>query len=100
MKLGHIEKASSSTTRRFWLKKKKKKKKGGVKIFIRCRKVINWKPFSIVLMLSRSTRKIVKKYVVGRILLDQETSISCPAIVFTCQWGLPVLSHFNTYQKY
>ncbi|KAH6837679.1 hypothetical protein C2S53_000963 [Perilla frutescens var. hirtella] len=80
------EKAAAARTRRLWLKKLSRRGKG-LKLS-RSRRKLNWKPFSIMLMLSR---KIARKYVdfVKRLKMDE----ACPAIVFSFQWGLPVLSH-------
>ncbi|PSS08439.1 TRNA-specific 2-thiouridylase [Actinidia chinensis var. chinensis] len=50
-------------------------------------KKFNWKAFSLVI----SPRRIAEVYVdvVSRMKMDD----ICPAIVFSGQWGLPVLSH-------
>ncbi|KAI3448409.1 hypothetical protein Pfo_005074, partial [Paulownia fortunei] len=75
----------SARTRRFWLKKLNGRIKG-LKLS-RSRK-LNWKPFSISFILSRKIAKICADFV-KRMKMDE----ACPAIVFSCQWGLPVLSH-------
>ncbi|GFP95041.1 hypothetical protein PHJA_001648500 [Phtheirospermum japonicum] len=76
-KLGH-----KKATRRFWSKKLNGRVKG-LKLS-RSRK-FNWKPFSITLVLSRKISKICA----GFVKMDEVY----PGIVFSCQWGLPVLSH-------
>ncbi|CAL5399154.1 unnamed protein product [Camellia sinensis] len=52
-------------------------------------KRLNWKAFSIV-MLPRRMAQICAE-VVNRMKTDE----ICPAIIFSGQWGLPVLSHSN-----
>lgn len=51
-------------------------------------KKLNWKPFSLVLL----PRKIGTMYdeIVKRLKMMDDV---CPTIVFSCHWGLPVLSH-------
>ncbi|KAL3538408.1 hypothetical protein ACH5RR_001774 [Cinchona calisaya] len=53
---------------------------------------LNWKPFTLVVL----PRRIAAIYaaIVKRMKMDD----LCPAIVFSCQWGLPVLSHSSTFQ--
>lgn len=48
---------------------------------------LNWKAFSEVSL----PRKIARLY--GEIVKRMKMEEICPAIVFSCQWGLPVLSH-------
>lgn len=51
---------------------------------------LNWKAYSVVIW----SKKIARIYaeLVNRILNIQGV---CPGIIFSCQWGLPVLSHPN-----
>lgn len=53
---------------------------------------LNWKPFSLLVL----PRRIAAIYaaIVKRMKMDD----LCPAIVFSSQWGLPVLSHSSTFQ--
>lgn len=55
---------------------------------LQSRKLI-WKPFSVNLILSRRIARIYADIVKGMKKMDE----ICPAIVFSCQWGLPILSH-------
>ncbi|KAL2491049.1 Uncharacterized protein Adt_26677 [Abeliophyllum distichum] len=68
-----------------WMKKMNGKLKG--LRLLQSRKLI-WKPFSINLILSRRIARIYADIVEG-MKMDE----ICPAIVFSCQWGLPILSH-------
>ncbi|KAK4427535.1 hypothetical protein Salat_1522400 [Sesamum alatum] len=69
-------------TRRFLIMRRVDGRIKGVKLS-RARK-LNWKPFSIMFVLSRKIAGFVK-----RMKMDD----ACPAIIFSCQWGLPVISH-------
>lgn len=73
--------------RRCWSKKMNRRLKGFR--VSRLRK-LNWKAYSVVIW----SRKLARIYaeVVNRILKIQDV---CPGIIFSCQWGLPVLSHPN-----
>ncbi|KAL8061378.1 hypothetical protein ABFX02_02G082500 [Erythranthe guttata] len=67
-----------------------KKVHGRVKLGVklsRSRKV-NWKPFSIMFMLPKKIAKIYGCFM-KRMKMDE----AFPAIIFSCQWGLPILSH-------
>ncbi|KAL8155703.1 hypothetical protein AgCh_000923 [Apium graveolens] len=73
--------------RRCWSKKMNRRLKGFR--VSRLRK-LKWKAYSVVIW----SRKVARIYaeVVNRILKIQDV---CPGIIFSCQWGLPVLSHPN-----
>ncbi|KAG8363338.1 hypothetical protein BUALT_Bualt19G0012000 [Buddleja alternifolia] len=51
---------------------------------------LNWKPFSMFFVLSRKIGKMYGDFVKKLMKMDE---LACPAIVFSTQWGLPVLSH-------
>ncbi|CAA2993470.1 Hypothetical predicted protein [Olea europaea subsp. europaea] len=74
----------SARPKKHWMKKTN----GRVKGFrlSKCKK-LNWKAFSVILIPKRISR--VYFDIVKRMKLDEV----CPAIIFSCQWGLPVLSH-------
>lgn len=74
--------------RRIWLKKMNGRVKG-VKLE-RSRRKLNWKAFSIMYVLSR---KIARKYVDFVERMNMEEACRLPSIVFSCNWGLPILSH-------
>ncbi|KAL2511765.1 Uncharacterized protein Adt_17365 [Abeliophyllum distichum] len=76
----HDDKAAKP--KRHWIMKKIN---GRVKGFrLSKSKKLNWKAFSVILIPRRMYFDIVK-----RVKFDEV----CPAIIFSCQWGLPVLSH-------
>ncbi|KAL0364912.1 UNVERIFIED_CONTAM: hypothetical protein Sangu_0588800 [Sesamum angustifolium] len=74
-------------TRRFLMRRVDGRVKG-VKLS-RARK-LNWKPFSIMFVLSRKIAGFVR-----RLKMDD----ACPAIIFSCQWGLPVISHSSVNRR-
>lgn len=94
---GKYERLSSRDTRKairerqLWVRKVAPLHGGrankGIKLALRAKK-LNWKPFTVVFLLSR---RVVKAY--GALLKSMKMDEACPAIVFSCQWGLPVLSH-------
>ncbi|KAK2966186.1 hypothetical protein RJ640_008752 [Escallonia rubra] len=49
---------------------------------------LNWKAFSVVILPKRIAR--IYADIVKRIM---KMDAVCPGIIFSCQWGLPVLSH-------
>ncbi|CAA0806570.1 Unknown protein [Striga hermonthica] len=79
------KKPARSPARRFWSRRPNGRVKG-LKLS-RCRK-LSWRPFVITTVLSRKIHKICADFV-ERMKSDE----ACPAILFSCQWGLPVLSH-------
>ncbi|CAI9781709.1 unnamed protein product [Fraxinus pennsylvanica] len=69
----------------YWMKKINGRVKG---FRLSKSKKLNWKAVSVILI----PKKIARMYffeIVKRMKLDEV----CPAIIFSCQWGLPVLSH-------
>lgn len=77
-----------SRRRRIWLKKMNGKAKG-VKLE-RSRRKFNWKAVSIMYVLSR---KIARKYMDFVERMNMDEPCRRPSIAFSCNWGLPVLSH-------
>ncbi|KAI3445507.1 hypothetical protein Pfo_002172 [Paulownia fortunei] len=87
---GRYERLNSSDekairTRRLWIKKVHGRVKG---LKLSRSSKLNWKPFSMMFILSRKIAKIYAGFV-KRMKMDE----ACPAIIFSSQWGLPVLSH-------
>ncbi|KAG8363977.1 hypothetical protein BUALT_Bualt19G0078500 [Buddleja alternifolia] len=85
---GDDQKGAARGRSRFLMKKLSRRVKG-LKL-TRCRK-LNWKTFSMMLTLSRKIGEAVRK-----MKMDE----ACPAIVFSCQWGLPVLSHSSSHVRW
>ncbi|KAL2536898.1 hypothetical protein Fot_18289 [Forsythia ovata] len=71
--------------KRHWIMKKIKGRVKGLRLSKS--KKLNWKAFSVIVI----PRRIGRIYfdIVERIKFDEV----CPEIIFSCQWGLPVLSH-------
>ncbi|KAL3635177.1 hypothetical protein CASFOL_019724 [Castilleja foliolosa] len=72
-----VDKKAAKTKRRFWPKKLNGRVKG--------LKLSRPRKFNIAFVLSRKISKICA----GFVKMDEVY----PSIVFSCQWGLPVLSH-------
>nr|XP_009603513.1 uncharacterized protein LOC104098476 [Nicotiana tomentosiformis] len=87
VRLGEVEDLKvASRPRRCWLIKKMNGRLKGIKLS-RSRK-LNWKAFSMVIL----PRRIARIY--GEIVKRMKNMEDvCPAIVFSCHWGFPVLSH-------
>ncbi|KAL1534972.1 hypothetical protein AAHA92_31083 [Salvia divinorum] len=73
-------------------KRVKKVVRKGVKLS-RSRR-LNWKPFSIMLTLSRRIARFYGGFV-KRMKMDE----ACPTIAFSYQWGIPVLSHSSSISR-
>lgn len=87
-----LEINGENTRRQVWTKKVRGRVVKGVKLS-RARK-LNWKPFSIVFVLSRRIARFYGGFV-KRMKMDE----ACPAIVFSYQWGIPVLSHSSSVSR-
>lgn len=75
----------ASRTRRFGMKKFNGRIKG---LKISRPKKLNWKPFWVTVMLSKRISRIYAEFV-RRMKMDE----ACCAMMVSCNWGLPVLSH-------
>lgn len=75
--------------KRQWVKKMNGRLKG---FRISPSRKLNWKPFSSV-WLPRKMARIYTQIVKRMMKMKMNNNGVCPSFIFSCHWGLPVLSH-------